>query len=191
MILSEAGSGPVAAPLAEFKEHLRLGHGFADDGAEDGLLARYLSHAVAVVEHETGRALTKRRFELAVSRWDRDGCLAMPVGPVSAIVSAVLEGAGTTQALDTSVWTVSAEGTRGILSAGGGLLPFIPVGHVVRITFDAGIADDWTGVPGGLEQAVMMLAADFHARRGTERDGKADIPQVVRALIGPWRPGRL
>ncbi|MEO0960660.1 MAG: hypothetical protein AAFY66_19785, partial [Pseudomonadota bacterium] len=45
--------------------------------------------------------------------------------------------------------------------------------------------------PNGLAQAVMMLAADFHARRGTERDGDVGLPQAVIALTQAWRPGRL
>ncbi|MEM7499088.1 MAG: hypothetical protein AAF371_13985 [Pseudomonadota bacterium] len=192
MILSETGPGPVPVPpLSDFKEHLRLAHGFADDGAEDALLLGYLASAVAVVERRVSRALVRRGFSLAVARLERDGCLVLPVGPVVAITSAVVEGSGTSLTLDVTDWLVEPCGTRQRVTAGGGALPPVPSGHTFRVGFEAGLAADWAGVPAELSQAVMMLAADFHARRGTERDGDAGLPQAVIALTQAWRPGRL
>lgn len=192
MILSETGPGPVPVPpLADFKLHLRLAHGFADDGAEDALLLGYLASAVAVVERRIARALVIRGFEVAVARWDAGDCLALPIGPVETVTSAVLEGPGDPVSLNVSAWTVAPGETRQRLSAAGAALPPIPAGRKVRIAFDAGFAVDWSGVPAALSQAVMMLAADFHARRGTERDGDTGLPLAVIELLAPWRPGRL
>ncbi|MEM9762212.1 MAG: hypothetical protein AAF968_06850 [Pseudomonadota bacterium] len=192
MILSETGAGPVPVPpLADFKEHLRLAHGFADDGAEDVVLTRYLAAAVAVVERRVARALVRRSFTLSVARLERDGCLVLPIGPVTAVTSASLEGGGAPVSLDVSGWSVTPCGTRQRVTAGGGALPAIPAGRSMVLSFEAGLATDWTGVPAELAQAVMMLAADFHARRGTERDSAAGLPQAVIALTQAWRPGRL
>ncbi|MEO1724590.1 MAG: hypothetical protein AAFR84_19600 [Pseudomonadota bacterium] len=192
MILSETGPGPVPVPpLAEFKEHLRLAHGFADDGAEDAVLTRYLAAAVAVVERRVARALVRRGFTLSVARLERDGCLVLPVGPVTVVSTAVLSGGGDPVTLDVSGWAIEPCGTRQRVTAGGGALPAIPTGRTLTLSFEAGLAADWVGVPAELVQAVMMLAADFHARRGTERDGDAGLPQAVIALTQAWRPGRL
>ncbi|MEL6577591.1 MAG: hypothetical protein AAFQ81_17045 [Pseudomonadota bacterium] len=192
MILSETGAGPVPVPpLAEFKEHLRLAHGFADDGAEDAVLTRYLAAAVAVVERRVARALVRRGFTLSVARLERDGCVVLPIGPVTAVTSASLEGGGAPVSLDVSGWSVEPCGTRQRVTAGGGALPAIPAGRSMVLSFEAGLAADWAGVPAELAQAVMMLAADFHARRGTERDSEAGLPQAVIALTQAWRPGRL
>ncbi|MEM6422443.1 MAG: hypothetical protein AAF698_07625, partial [Pseudomonadota bacterium] len=165
MILSEAGTGPVTPPLSAFKEHLRLAHGFGDDGSEDGLLQAYLASAVAVVERRTGRALGRRALSLAVSRYDRDGCLRLPIGPVSVIDSAAIETGGSALPLDPSAWRVEAGGTGQRVSRPAAGLPPIPPGGLIRIGFVAGLSAAWTGVPADLAQAVMMLAADFHARR--------------------------
>ncbi|MEL6336865.1 MAG: hypothetical protein AAFQ88_09500 [Pseudomonadota bacterium] len=191
MILSEAGTGPVLPPLAAYKEHLRLSHGFGDEGGEDALLSGYLAAAVAVIERRTGRALGRRAFSLAVSRLGPEGCVVLPVGPVETISDATLEAGGAATPLDVSGWSVAPGSTRQAVSRSGAPLPSVPPGGVLRLGFDAGLAADWDGVPADLAQAVMMLAADFHARRGTERDGDEGLPAPVIALTAPWRPARL
>lgn len=55
MMLSEVTAVPLAAlPVAEFKDHLRLGTGFADDGAQDALVEGYLRAAIAAVIRTPG-----------------------------------------------------------------------------------------------------------------------------------------
>ncbi|MEO0820008.1 MAG: hypothetical protein AAF074_06230 [Pseudomonadota bacterium] len=195
MILSEAGASPAPTPpLDAFKAHLRLAHGFADDTAEDALLGTYLANAISAVEHRTGLALIARRFALSVSRWDRDGCLRLPVGPASAIVEAAVETAAGSTAIDTALWSLEAGTTRQRLSAGGAALPAIPVGGRVRIVFDAGLAADWSAMPGDLFEAVTLLAAHFYARRGTEQGIRRDdpvLPGPVTDLLAPRRAMRL
>ena len=50
MMLVEQTTVPTAAlPVAEFKDHLRLGTGFADDGVQDDVLETYLRAAIATI----------------------------------------------------------------------------------------------------------------------------------------------
>lgn len=192
MILSEAGPGPVPVPpVAEFAEHLRLGLGFPDDGSEDALLERYLRSAVGVVERRIAQALVARRFEVRVSEWTREGLFLIPIGPVRAIVEANIERGGSATPLSVLGWTVSAGPTRQVLSANGMALPAIPPGGTVRVLFDAGLADDWDGVPGDLKQAVLLLAAEYYERRGTETVAETGLPGPVTALLAQRRPVRL
>ncbi len=61
MMLVEQTTVPGAAlPVAEFKDHLRLGTGFADDGVQDGVLEAYLRAAMAAIEARTGKILLTR-----------------------------------------------------------------------------------------------------------------------------------
>lgn len=191
MFLSEAGAGAPPFPVSEAAEHLRLGIGFADDGSEDALLARYLASAVAVIERRIAQALVSRRFELRVSHWSSRGDLVMPTGPVTALVEAFMETNSASTVLDVSGWTLSAEPVRQRLTASGRPLPPIPAGGSVRIVFEAGIAADWAGVPGDLRQAVLLLAAEFYERRGTEHVADQGLPGPVLGLLNARRPVRV
>ena len=51
MMLVEETTVPMSAlPVAEFKDHLRLGSGFSDDGIQDALLDAHLRAAMAAIE---------------------------------------------------------------------------------------------------------------------------------------------
>lgn len=69
MLIEDTAVGTEALPLAVFKEHLRLGTGFADDGLQDSLLESFLRSGMAAIEARTGKALIERRFSWTVSRW--------------------------------------------------------------------------------------------------------------------------
>ncbi|MEY2961928.1 MAG: hypothetical protein RLZ60_1758, partial [Pseudomonadota bacterium] len=70
MMLVEQTTVPLAAlPVAEFKGHLRLGSGFADDGLQDGVLVAALRAAIAAIEARTGKILIQRDFSWTVYRW--------------------------------------------------------------------------------------------------------------------------
>ncbi|MEM6971924.1 MAG: hypothetical protein AAF577_03890 [Pseudomonadota bacterium] len=194
MRLTETGPGPIPTPpLSLFKEHLRLGFGFADDGSEDVLLGEYLRAAVGVVERRTARALVTRPFVLSVSGPDRDGCVVMPVGPVSAVTGVSIVDGVLTTALDVGDWRVSPGETGQRVGRVSAPPPVVPAGGTLQIAFLAGLAADWDAVPADLAQAVLILAADFYARRGSEgvKSIEADLPEAFLRLIGPWRPIRV
>ena len=64
MMLTEMTTVPGAAlPVQAFKDHLRLGTGFSDDGMQDGLIEAYLRAAIAAIEGRIGKVLIARRWE--------------------------------------------------------------------------------------------------------------------------------
>ncbi|HET7410295.1 MAG TPA: hypothetical protein VFJ13_08835 [Paracoccaceae bacterium] len=190
MLLKEVAPAALAPVLGEFAAHLRLGLGFADDGAEDALLERYLGAAIAAVEARTGQALLARQFVLQAAGWDRRGHLVLPVGPVASVDVIRFVRSDGSVTLDPAQWAVGPGTSRQRLTGpGGGALPAVPSGALVELEFTAGHADAWAGVPGALRQAVLMLAAHYHENRhGDAGDG---LPPAVAALLGAYRPARL
>ncbi|HUF56378.1 MAG TPA: hypothetical protein VMM55_07435 [Thermohalobaculum sp.] len=190
MILKETGTIPATAlPVQELAEHLRLGHGFTDDGAEDALLERLLREAVALVEQRLAVAVFRRGFLLEVSAWDRRGHLVLPVGPVEAVQSLELVSGGTATAVDASEWMLEKAAVRQRVAApDGGALPSLDGGTTARAAFDAGYAQSWSEVPGDLARAIMLLAAHAYDNRHGEDDG---VPGGLLALLDLRRPVRL
>lgn len=191
MILTESAPAAVTpVTLSEFSAHLRLAHGFPDDGAEDAQLELYLRNAAAAVEARTGCALIRRGFVLRLGGWSREGHVILPVGPVETVASIrFVRGAETTD-LSAGSWFLQPGTTRQRLTgAAGGPLPVIPDGYLAEIGFDAGFGPAAGDVPGDLRQAVLLLAADYYERRH-DGDGPA-MPMAVRGLLGPWRPVRV
>ena len=91
MELKELAPVPAASlPIDGFKEHLRLGTGFAEAGGEAGLLARFLRAAIDEVEHHTGKALLRRIFQLRLSSWS---VARVPIAPVGLVTRAALQAA--------------------------------------------------------------------------------------------------
>lgn len=55
----------------------------------------------------------------------------------------------------------------------------------VQVSFEAGMAADWVGIPEPLRQGVVRLAAHLFAHRDGPDDGGP--PAAVTALWRPWR----
>src|SRR6056297_2507264 len=91
MMLTELTAVPsVALPVFQFRDHLRLGTGFTDEGLEDGLLETYLRAAIAAVEAWTGKALLERVFALQLTAWQAGGVETLPIAPVTGLTSIAL-----------------------------------------------------------------------------------------------------
>lgn len=192
MMLSE--ESPVAAgvlPLAAFKEHLRLGAGFADDGGQDALLEQYLRAAIAAIESRISKVLMARAFRLRLSHW-RDGrAQSLPLAPVQAVTQMILVARdGSEMVVDPARYRLEPDMHRPRLCATGWLLPAVPSDGAVEISFEAGFGDSWGEVPPDLAQAVMLLAAQYHeTRQATGEAGRA-VPFGVMSLIERWRTVR-
>ncbi len=190
MLLKEAA--PAASmPMTEFAGHLRLGFGFADDGAEDALLEGYLRSAVAAVEARSGQALIARAFVLQVTGWDARGYLVLPVGPVAAVDVIRFVRSDGAVTLDPAQWALEPGNARQRLTGPGGeALPPVPKGAIAELEFTAGHGVDWEAVPGDLRQAVLLLAAHYHESRHGEAKHRG-LPPAVGALLAPHRLARL
>lgn len=193
MMLIEQTSVPSAAlPVPEFKDHLRLGTGFADDGAQDALVEGYLRAAIAAIEGRIGKALIARDYLLTLDVWRRPGEQALPVAPVSVVASVTtFDRDGVAMLVDPARYVLQRDSQRPKIIATGGCLPGIPVGGRAEIGFTAGFGPAWVDVPVDLAQAVFLLAALYHENRH-ETDARAQaMPFGVMALIERWRTVRV
>ncbi|MEJ1992964.1 MAG: hypothetical protein P8X50_15095 [Maritimibacter sp.] len=191
MMLIEQTTVPNAAlPVQEFKQHLRLGTGFADDDLQDGVLESFLRAALAAVEARTGKAVIVRDFRWELTAWRDLSRQVLPIAPVSAISGLVItDQQGVDEVIDPSRYRLEPDMHRPKLVASGLVLPVIPVGGMAAISFTAGFGASWGAVPADLAQAVMLLAARFYEQRGLV--GEAAIPASVESLLARFRVIRL
>lgn len=193
MMLIEETTVPVGAlPLALFKEHLRLGSGFSDDGVQDNLLESFLRSALAAIEARTGKALIERTFGWSVTSWRDASAQALPIAPVSAIVVVVLvDRDGGEVVVDPQAYDLRPDMQRPTLAAAGGLLPSVPRGGVAKIRMLAGFGPEWSDLPADLAQAVLLLAAHYYEYRHEVQYDGGCMPFGVSALIERYRTLRL
>lgn len=192
MMLSEMTPVPQSAlPVVEFKDHLRLGTGFADDGAQDALAESYLRAALAAIEGRIGKALIARDYLLELAAWRWPDCQALPLAPVSAVVSVTVKDRdGLAALIDPVRYRLERDAQRPKIVATGALMPGIPVGGVAEVVFTAGFGPAWSDVPVDLAQAVFLLAAQYHENRH-EAGERMAMPFGVMALIERWRTVRV
>lgn len=192
MTLNEEGAVPASAlPVQEFKDHLRLGTGFAGAGGADGYLEELLRAALAAVEGRTGKALLARDFRWSVTCWRDADAQALPIAPVSAVLSlAMVDRAGTETPVDPARYWLERDLQRPRLRATGAALPTIPTGGTAQVVFTAGFGPAWADVPPELRHAVLLVAAGYFERRHEEGAEPGALPFGVMALIERWRTVR-
>jgi uncharacterized phiE125 gp8 family phage protein len=189
MLLTELTTiSGAALPVQGLKDHLRLGTGFSDSGMQDGLLESYLRAAMAAIEGRTGKALMTRQFRLTLADW-RDGSeQALPMAPVSAVVSVTLYNlVNTAIVVASDRYRLVQDTHRPKLAAAGHVLPMVPSDGRVEVVFDAGFGAGWAAVPSDLQQAVMLLAAQYYEHRNEFAETQPGLPYPVQALIERWR----
>jgi uncharacterized phiE125 gp8 family phage protein len=193
MMLVEVTTVPqTALPVLHFKEHLRLGTGFADDGLQDGVLEGFLRAALAAIEGRTGKVLIEREFSWTIPAWRGLDRQVLPVAPVSAIAGVVLVDAmGSEVVVDPAGWRLQPDMQRPLLVAMGAVFPSVPSNGAARIGFLAGFGPDWSDLPPDLAQAVLMLAAHYYEYRQDTALGAGCMPFGVTALIERFRMVRL
>ena len=194
MILTEVSAPPAAAvPVRAFAEHLRLGSGFEDDGAEDALLELYLRAAMAAIEARLGRALLARDFSWTVTRWREDACQVLPIGPVRSVAEVKLVDAeGVEAVVGAEAWSVLRDSQRPrLVGKFGRSLPRIPRSGRAEIHFNAGFGEAWDEVPADLRQAVFLLAAHFYENRAEGAVAAGSMPFGVLVLIEAYRATRI
>lgn len=193
MMLVEETTVPLSAlPVAQFKDHLRLGSGFSDDGVQDAVLESYLRAAMAAIEARTGKILIEREFSWTLTVWRDDRRQPLPVAPVSAISAVtMINMQGQETAVDSDRWYLEPDMQRPSLQPVGTCLASIPTGGSVRIGLLAGFGPEWSDLPADLVQAVMLLAAHFYEFRHDVGRTTAPMPMGVLALIERYRTVRM
>ena len=190
MMMVELTAVPGAAlPVAALAEHLRLARGFSDDGSQDATLERCLRAACAAIEARIGKALFERRFALTLLAWQSADEHVLPLAPIRRIdVVRLITRAGTELVVEDAGYLLQPDRHRPVLKAAGVRLPVPAQGGSIEVEFTAGYASDWGGIPADLQQAVMMLAAEYW---GQEADAERGVPFAVAVLLEPHRPLRL
>jgi len=190
MQLTELTTVPdTALPLAQLKDHLRLGSGFAEDTLQDDLLRAFLRSALATIENRTGKTLFQRTFEWSVSAWRGADKQPLPLAPVSAVTQLALEAVTGEVTIISDGWVLKPDLERPVLEALGASLPVIPGAGRARVQMLAGFGAEWASLPADLQQAVILLAAHFNEHRHDQVG--SGLPQGVRALIEPYRTVRV
>ncbi|PID37133.1 MAG: hypothetical protein CR993_01710 [Rhodobacterales bacterium] len=193
MMLVEQTTVPgTALPVSQFKDHLRLGTGFADGALQDEVLEAYLRAAMSAIEARIGKALISRSYSWTLTAWRDLAAQVLPIAPVRAITGlTIVDRLGAEEVIDPARYGLEPDRHRPKLVARSLLLPAIPVGGKAVIAFEAGFGPGWDDLPADLKQAVLMLAAQFYENRGTGLAGEGRIPPAVAALIGSYRNLRL
>ncbi|WP_417273878.1 head-tail connector protein [Celeribacter halophilus] len=192
MLMEQTQMATAALPVAEFRDHMRLGTGFDDDGVQDGALETFLRAAIAAVEGRTGKVLISRDFLYTLRAWRDLGAQVLPVAPVTAINSFVIvDRTGVETTIDAAKYMLEQDMQRPRLVSTGFVLPQIPVAGEARIAFTAGFATRWSDLPADLAQAVFLLAAHYYEHRHETAVGEALMPFGVRTLLERYRTLRL
>ncbi|HEX8214268.1 MAG TPA: hypothetical protein VF582_02220 [Allosphingosinicella sp.] len=174
-------AAPIILPAAatdEAKAYLRI---VGSD--EDTMVARLMRGAAELCEQFTGQVLIARSFTelLPVSpAWAR--LSATPVKAISGVEVLPAEGAAVPLAGGDFAIDIDANGDGWVRITNG-------AAKRARVTFEAGMASQWNGVPESLRQGIVRLAAHLYARR--EAADGAGPPAAVTALWRPWRRIRL
>lgn len=193
MILVEETSVPGALlPVEQFKAHLRLGTGFSNDSVQDAVLESFLRAALAAIEARTGKVILRREFTWSLTAWRDSRGQALPVAPVNAIVEVIItDRLGGTEAVAPSLYRLAKDEQRPRLLPTGFMLPTVPVGGSVDVTFSAGYANVWSDLPEDLAQAVLLLAAHYYEYRNETQLGQGCMPFGVSSLIERYKTVRL
>ncbi|MEM6385768.1 MAG: hypothetical protein AAF718_05975 [Pseudomonadota bacterium] len=192
MILIEQTQVPETdLPVAEFREHLQLGSGFADDGLQDAVLVSQLKAAIAAIEGRTSKALLARDFLLVNSAWRSLGQQVFPIAPVVAIQSMkIMDLQGEDTLTDASTYRLRRDTHAPALVSIGLSLPTIPVGGSADILFTAGFGT-WSDVPPDLQQAVFLLATQYYENRSASVARATSLPLGVVSICRRYTPIRL
>jgi uncharacterized phiE125 gp8 family phage protein len=193
MFLTEEAAIPATAlPIADLRDHLRLGSGFGEDGLQDGLMEAYLRAAVAAIEARIGKVLIPRMFNWALECWRDPAAQALPVAPVQSVSALTLfDMTGAATVIAGTAYRLVIDLHRPKLAAMGAALPTIPTGGRAEVRFLAGFGAGWLDVPADLRQAVLLLAAEYYENRHEMGLREQALPFGIMALIERWRTVRV
>ena len=189
MVLIDLTTTPAAdLPWFAYKAHLRMGSGFTDDDLQDEVLESYLRASIAAIEARTGKILLTRTFAWSLTRWSSGGEQALPVAPVSSVVSiARADRAGVETLIEPETYVLQADTHRPKIMALSGSFLNPNMGGTITIQFEAGFGSDWDDIPADLRQAVFLLATHYYEKRSDTSGSSGLIPFGVMTLLEPYR----
>ncbi len=192
MLIEQTQVSDTALPVAEFRDHLQLGTGFADDGLQDAVLLAQLRAALVAIEADTGKAILTRTYQYVVTAWWDPSRQSLPVAPVSAVQSLTITNLGADDTVvDPNAYRLKRDTHAPMVIANGWSLPTIPVGGTAEIVFEAGYGAAWGDAPADLRQAVLMLAAHFYENRAVAGARTHVMPAGPAAICARHKPIRL
>ncbi|SFK66692.1 head-tail connector protein [Shimia haliotis] len=192
MLVEETEVPSAGLPVAEFREHLRLGTGFSEDTLQDAVLESFLRAALSAVEARTGKVLLERDFSWTLEGWRGVDAQGLPVAPVSAVTGLALTNrAGEVVTVASSSYRLVADRQVPEVRSTSTCLPVVPDGGSATVQFTAGFGAGWTDVPVDLRQAVLMLAAHYYEYRHDTALQGGCMPFGVTSLLERYRPMRL
>ena len=161
--------------IAEVKAFVRLDH-----DADDAAIAGFIRSAASLCENFVGQMLIAREVcEMLPARVEWQKLKRLPVQAITLVETLAADGSASL--LPVIAYAIDID------SDGFGWLKVHETGpdSRLRVTYDAGLAIDWDGVPHTLRQGVVRLAGYLYANRdGVDAGGP---PSAVTAL---WRPHR-
>lgn len=181
-------NGPVVEPvtLDDMKLYLRL-----DGDAEDALVTAMIQAGRTTVEAATNLALLDQVWRVRLDAWPATGCVAPPIGPLRRIAAVrLVSRTGEASALDAAAFRADADAGIVVIPA---LPPAPPPGGHIEIDIGVGHGAAAADVPEALRLAVRAMVACWFDNRGETpaARGAPLLPDVVRALLAPFRPMRL
>jgi uncharacterized phiE125 gp8 family phage protein len=177
-MVTEEPVQPGSAATEAAKAYLRV-----ETGEEDALIDDMVASAAGLCEAFTGQMLVRRSLQEVLPRsgcWQRLG--RTPVSAVTGVEEALADGSYVPLDAESYAVDIDASGD-GWVRVGGGSR------GQIRVTYEAGLATDWSGVPEALRQGIVRLAAHFYTYWAGADDSAP--PAAVTALWRPWRRMRL
>lgn len=192
MLIEQTTAPPEALPVTQFRDFLRLGTGFADDGVQDIVLETCLRAALAAIEARTGKIMLERNFVWSLTAWRDLARQVFPVAPVSVISSlGILDRAGSETTITPDRYRLVKDTHRPALVSQSIVLPGIPVGGSAEIYFTAGYGTAWSDIPPDLAHASLLLGSQYYEHRHDSGAGQQGFPMAVSSLIERYRNVRL
>lgn len=149
---------------------------------EDAVIDTLAASALALAEAFLGQVLIVREFRAVLPV---DSCWAVlpaePVTAISAVEGLPAEGAAFAMPVGDYALDIDARGQGWVRVQNGG------AAGRVRVTFTAGLAADWDGLPAPIRQGVLLLIAHLF----DDRTAAGAPPAAVTALWRPWRRVRI